>query len=138
MFKNTKQQIDTHLKTHSVRSAEDNAAVTTLKNIFKNDGKIKDTFSVDDKWPNHDGTIELVPDLNSRRPYQSFYAQIKGTSIVESSNEGKLKYRLQDLAFPAFAYSVTLDPCILFVVINPTKRGGERVFWKYMSSDFLN
>lgn len=138
MFKNTKQQIDRHLNTHSARSAEDNAAVTTIKNIFKNDGKIKDTFSIDDKWPNHDGTIELVPDLDSRRPYQSFYVQIKGTSNFESRNDGKLKYRLQDLAFPAFAYSVTLDPCILFVVFNPNRRGGERVFWKYMSADFLN
>lgn len=138
MFKNTKLQIDNHLKTHSVRSAEDNAAVTTIKNIFKNDGKIKDTFSVNDTWPNHDGTIELVPNLNSRRPYQSFYAQIKGTSIIESSNDGKLKYRLQDLAFLAYAYSVTLDPCILFVVFNPTRRGCERVFWKYMSTDILN
>lgn len=138
MFKNTKQQIDSHIKTHSVRSVEDNAAVTTIKNIFKNDGKIKDTFSSDDKWPNHDGTIELVPDLNSRRPYQCFYVQIKGTSIVDNCNNGKLKYRLQDLAFPAFAYSVTLDPCILFVVFNPIKRGRERVFWKYMSSELLN
>lgn len=138
MFKNTKQQIDSHIKTHSVRSVEDNAAVTTIKNIFKNDGKIKDTFSSDDKWPNHDGTIELVPDLSLRRPYQSFYVQIKGTSIIKSSDDGKFKYRLQDLAFPAFAYSVTLDPCILFVVFNPIKRGRERVFWKYMSSDFLN
>ena len=36
------------------------------------------------------------------------------------------------------AMDVTLDPGILFVVLNPDERGSERVFWKYMSVDYIN
>lgn len=46
---------------------------------------------------------------------------------------------MKDLAFPAFICNeVSFDPGILFVVLNPTDRGNERVFWKYMSVAFLN
>lgn len=49
-----------------------------------------------------------------------------------------LKYSLKSLAFPAFIYcGGTLDPGILFVVINPDNRSKERVFWRYMSIDFV-
>ena len=36
------------------------------------------------------------------------------------------------------AMDVTLDPGILFVVLYPDERGSERVFWKYMSVDYIN
>ena len=43
------------------------------------------------------------------------------------------------MAFPAYICDhVSLDPGILFVVLNPDQRGTQRVFWKYMSVDFLN
>ncbi len=46
---------------------------------------------------------------------------------------------MQSLGFPAtMAMDVTLDPGILFVVLNPDERGSERVFWKYMSVDYIN
>lgn len=49
------------------------------------------------------------------------------------------KLLLKDLAFPAFICGrVSLDPGILFVILNPAERGDERVFWKYMSPSFLN
>ncbi len=135
---NTKEQILGHLKTHTKHSEEDNAAITTLKSFFKNDGKIKDTFTCDDKWPNHDGTIELVPNPTvCRQPYQTFYVQIKGTNNLEYNKNGNVQYRLQSLAFPAFSYQSTFDPCLLFVVFNSTIRGRERVFYKYMSSMYL-
>jgi len=36
------------------------------------------------------------------------------------------------------AMDVTLDPGILFVVLDPDQRGAERVFWKYMSVEYIN
>ncbi len=64
--------------------------------------------------------------------------QVKGSHTYKKEN-GIIKYSLTSLAFPAFsACEVTLDPCILFVVLNPDCRDNERVFWKYMSVDFLN
>ena len=40
---------------------------------------------------------------------------------------------------PAFICNeVSFDPGILFVVLNPADRDNERVFWKYMSVNFLN
>ena len=69
---------------------------------------------------------------------QSFHVQIKGTHDY-TENDGILKYSLRSLAFLAFiATNVTLDPGILFVVLNPDERGKKRVFWKYMSVDFIN
>ena len=48
-------------------------------------------------------------------------------------------YRLKSLAFPAFkASEVTLDPGILFVVLDPISKGKQRVFWKYLSPKFIN
>ena len=74
----------------------------------------------------------------SRKPEQNFFVQIKGTHTY-TEKDGGIKYLLKSLAFPAFMrYRVTLDPGILFVVINPDERGYERVFWKYMSIDFLH
>jgi hypothetical protein len=64
--------------------------------------------------------------------------QIKGTCDY-SEKDDTVKYVLRDLAFPAFICDeVTLNPGILFVVLNPTIRGNERVFWKYLSVSFLN
>ena len=77
------------------------------------------------------------PDV-SRRPKQNFFVQIKGSHSYREDN-GKIKYSLQSLGFPAtMAMDVTLDPGILFVVLDPDKRGSERVFWKYMSVDYIN
>jgi len=44
--------IEKHISTHSERSVEDIAAVTTLKDFFKYDGKIIPNFAEYDKWPN--------------------------------------------------------------------------------------
>lgn len=132
--------LDSHLNTHTEKSADDNNAVDTIKYFLKSNGKFNCAFSSNDKWPNTDGYFELVPnpDIN-RRPFQNFFVQIKGTNNVEIDIDGCFKYRLQDLAFPAYAFKeVTSDPCILFVVINTREKNHERVFWKYMSYDILN
>ena len=66
---------------------------------------------------------------------QTFYVQIKGTRNY-TEREGVIKYTLKDLAFPAFICGrVSLDPGILFVILNPAERGDERVFWKYIIDD---
>ncbi len=139
MLKQSKQIIEQHKKTHPEHSAKDVAAVTTLESFLNSDGRINCDFSKIDKWPNTDGFFEFVsnPDF-SRRPAQSFVVQIKGTHNY-SENNGVIKYSLNSLAFPAYiATNTTLDPGILFVVLNPDVRGKKRVFWKYMSVDFIN
>lgn len=139
MLNQKREAIEGHIKTHSKPSAEDRSAVATLEAFLRSNGKINPRFSRNDTWPNSDGTLEFVPDPNvSRRPEQNFFVQIKGTSVYREDS-GVIKYSLNDLAFPAFIYyGVTLDPGILFVVLNPSLRGAERVFWKYMSVDFIN
>lgn len=135
-----KEQIQKHVKTHSVRSNEDRSAVTILKSFLSTkDGKINENFSDDDKWPNTDGTFEFVSNPSiSRAPEQNFFVQIKGTSINNFTKDGRFKYSLQSLGFPAFiANKSTLDPGILFVVLNPLEKGESRVFWKYMSLEFV-
>ena len=139
MLVQSKEIIEECVKTHTERSAEDVAAVTTVEFILNSNGRINCDFSKNDKWPNTDGFFEFVPnpDLN-RRPVQSFHVQIKGTHDY-TEKDGILKYSLRSLAFPAFiAINVTLDPGILFVVLDPDERGNKRVFWKYMSVDFIN
>lgn len=139
MLDQKRDVIERHVKTHSKRSDEDRSAVTTLETFLRSNGKISTNFSKEDKWPNSDGTFEYVsnPDV-SRRPEQNFFVQIKGTHIY-SETDGVVKYSLKSLAFPAFIYlNVTLDPGILFVLLNPDCRGSERVFWKYMSVAFVN
>lgn len=139
MFDQNKEIVKKHIKTHSERSAEDHAAVDVLKTFLRSYGKINTNFACDDKWPNTDGTFEFVsnPDI-SRRPEQNFFVQIKGTHVCSEINAG-FKYSLKSLAFPATIYCrQTFDPGILFVVVNPDNRGAERVFWKYMSVNFLN
>lgn len=132
--------IERHLKTHSERSAEDRAAVTTLESFLISDGKINTDFSRNDKWPNTDGIFEFVPNpLISRRPLQCFCVQIKGTHNYIQESDGAIKYSLKSLAFPAYIHqTVTADPGILFVVLNPDERGKKRVFWKYMSMEFIS
>lgn len=128
-----------HINTHTEKSAEDFAAVKTLEFFLRSNGKINTNFSYNDKWPNSDGTFELVsnPD-NSRIPEQNFFVQIKGTHYLKES-EGVMSYSLQSLAFPASICAMTtFDPGILFVVSNPDERGEERIFWKYMSSEFVH
>ena len=139
MLNQTNANIERHIKTHSVRSDDDRAAVSVLETFLRSNGRINTSFASDDKWPNHDGTFEFVPDPDiSRRPKQTLYVQIKGTRNY-TEREGVIKYTLKDLAFPAFICGrVSLDPGILFVILNPAERGDERVFWKYMSVDFLN
>lgn len=127
-----------HISTHSERSNEDRAAVSTLETFLNSGGKINTDFSCDDKWPNHDGTFEFVsnPEI-SRIPEQNFIVQIKGTHNYKESGD-TISYSLKSLAFPAFiANEVTADPGILFIVLNPDIRGKKRVFWKYISPSFI-
>lgn len=133
------EQLQRHLKTHTERSDDDNNAVTVLKTFLRSGGKINDNFSERDKWPNIDGTFELVPDPEkSRRPKQNFVVQIKGTTRARIGQDGSVKYQLQNLSFPSYvATEVTLDPCILFLILNPGIRNQERVFWKYISPQFI-
>lgn len=140
MFANSKADIIKHIKTHSERSSEDVAAVNLLSVFLRSNGKLNPSFSSNDKWPNTDGVLELVsnPDL-SRQPEQSFVVQIKGTINYKETDNGDIKYSLKNLAFPAYvANEVTLNPGLLFVVLNPETRGKERVFCKYISSLFLS
>ena len=140
MLDYSKEDIERHIKTHSERSDDDQAAVSVVESFLRSDGRIIKSFSSNDKWPNHDGYFEFVPNPDvSRRPMQTFWVQIKGTRSNYSENNGIVKYYLKDLAFPAFICNeVTSDPGILFVVLNPTDRIRERVFWKYMSVELLN
>ena len=139
MLDQTNANIERHIKTHTERSDDDRSAVSVLETFLRSNGRINTSFASDDKWPNHDNTFEFVPDPDiSRRPKQTFYVQIKGTRNY-TKREGVIKYTLKDLAFPAFICDrVSLDPGILFVILNPAERGNERVFWKYMSPNFLN
>ena len=139
MINQRKDLINQHVKTHTERSVDDRAAVAVLETFLRSDGYINTNFSTNDKWPNHDGTLEFVKNPTiSKQPKQSFYVQIKGTHLY-NEKDGIVTYSLQDLAFPAFICSeVSLDPGILFVVFNSRKRESERVFWKYMSAEFLN
>ena len=139
MLNQSKENIERHIKTHTERSDDDRSAVSVLETFLRSGGRINSSFSTDDKWPNHDGTFEFVPNPDvSRRPKQTFYVQIKGTRNF-NEKASIVKYSLNDLAFPAFICNeISFDPGILFVVLNPVNRGNERVFWKYMSVDFLN
>jgi hypothetical protein len=130
--------LKSHISTHSERSAEDRAAVSTLETFLISGGKINTNFSCHDKWPNHDGTFEFVsnPEI-SRSPEQNFIVQIKGTHIYKET-DGIVTYSLTSLAFPAFiAIEVTADPGILFIVLNPDVRGEKRAFWKYLSPSVI-
>ena len=139
LSKITLEQLQRHINTHTKSSADDQDAVATLQTFLRSGGKINTKFPTRDTWPNTDGSFELVPSPEqSRRPKQKFVVQIKGTSAVRISQDGTVHYQLQDLAFPAYVASeVTLDPGILFLVLNPGKRDQERVFWKYISPRFL-
>lgn len=140
MLDQPKENIKRHIKTHTIRSDEDRSAVSVLQSFLRSNGKLNCSFASDDKWPNHDGTFEFVPDPDiSRAPQQAFYVQIKGTSSNYREENGIVKYSLKDLAFPAFMCDkVSFDPGILFVVLHPEDKGNERIFWKYMSEGFLN
>ena len=131
MLLQTKELIEKHIKTYTERSAEDVAAVTTLESFLNSNSRINCEFSKNDKKPNIDGFFELVPDPDlNRRPTQTFFVQIKGTHNF-TEKDGVIKYSLPSLAFPAFiAKNVTLDPGILFIILNPDVRGEKRVFWK--------
>lgn len=127
-----------HIATHTEQSAEDSSAVHYLEDVFSPEGRINTSFASGDKWPNHDGMFEYVPNPDiSRRPEQNFIVQIKGTHNY-TENNGVISYSLKSLAFPAYiAYEITADPGILFIVLNPDIRGKKRIFWKYMSPSFI-
>ena len=139
MIEQVREKVKRHIKTHSERSVEDRSAIALLGAFLNPGGRINTSFEANDTWPNHDGTFEFVSNPNvSRRPTQNFIVQIKGTHLY-SEKDGIVKYSLKSLAFPAYICDhVSLDPGILFVVLNPDQRGTQRVFWKYMSVDFLN
>ena len=139
MIEQAKEKVKKHIRTHSERSVEDRSAISLLGTFLNPGGRINTSFAANDTWPNHDGTFEFVsnPDV-SRRPKQNFFVQIKGTSVY-TEKDGIVKYSLKSLAFPAYICdNVSLDPGRLFVVLDPDQRGSQRVFWKYMSVDFLN
>lgn len=129
MLTSNPEQIQRHIKTHTDRSAMDEAAVSILKTFLRSNGRINTNFASNDKWPNTDGTFEFVTNPTiSRQPRQNFFVQIKGTHSYQET-DGCIKYSLQSLAFPAYiANNITLDPGILFLVLNPDERGNERVF----------
>lgn len=133
------EYIERHIATHTTRSAEDRSAVAFLESALNPGGRICTTFSSDDKWPNHDGFFEYVsnPDI-SKSPKQNFIVQIKGNHTYDEK-DGVVSYCLKSLSFPAFiAKEVTADPGILFVVLDPDVRNGQRIFWKVMSKAFLS
>ncbi len=139
MLTSKPEDIQRHIKTHTVHSAMDEAAVSVLQTFLRSNGRINTNFTFNDKWPNTDGTFEYVanPEI-SRQPCQNFCVQIKGTQSYRET-DGCINYSLQSLAFPAYiANNITLDPGILFLVLHPEDRGEERVFWKYISSNLLN
>lgn len=138
MQSNSSELYRRHIATHTERSTEDRAAVSTLETFLISNGKINTNFSCDDKWPNHDGTFEFVPNPEiSRTPEQNFIVQIKGTHNY-TETDGIISYSLKSLGFPAFiASEVTADPGILFIVLNPDVRGEKRVFWKYLSPSVI-
>ena len=57
MLDQPKELIEKHIKTHTERSAEDEAAVSTLEFFFRSNGRINPLFASNDKWPNTDGTF---------------------------------------------------------------------------------
>lgn len=69
MLDQTNANIERYIKTHSVRSDDDRSAVFVLETFLRSNGRINTSFASDDKWPNHDGTFEFVPDPDiSMRP----------------------------------------------------------------------
>ena len=92
MLDQPKELIEKQIKTHTERSAEDEAAVATLRFFRRSKGRVNPLFASGDKWPNIDGTFEYVPDPDvSRRPKQTFFVQIKGTHSYKE-DDGKIKY----------------------------------------------
>lgn len=57
MLDQPKELIEKHIKTHTERSAEDEAAVSTLEFFFRSNGRINPLFASNDKWPNTVGLI---------------------------------------------------------------------------------
>ena len=95
MLSQSKEILERHIKTHSERSAEDVAAVTTLENFLNSNGRINCEFSRNDKKPNIDGFFEFVPEPEfNRRPVQTFFVQTYTVSqIILISILYKLKYK---------------------------------------------
>lgn len=140
MAKYTVAAIEKHIRTHSENSTVDSNTVHYLEDLLGSGGKIYTEFSSHDTWPNIDGSFEVVPSPDaSRRPKQRFIVQIKGTTNYTLTADGSVKYQLKSLAFPAYiAMEVTLDPGILFVVLDPGDRRKRRTFWKYISHHLLS
>jgi len=140
MAKYTVAAIEKHIKIHSENSTVDSNTVHYLEDLLGSGGKIYTEFSSHDTWPNIDGSFEVVPSPDaSRRPKQRFIVQIKGTTNYTLTADGSVKYQLKSLAFPAYiAMEVTLDPGILFVVLDPGDRRKRRTFWKYISHHLLS
>ena len=84
MLNQSKEIIKRHIKTHTERSADDQAAVSVLKTFLRSNGKINTSFAEGDKWPNHDGAFEFVPNPDvSRQPKQNFFVQIKAPRDIQ-------------------------------------------------------
>ena len=106
------EQLQRYSNTHTAWSGDDRDAVTMLQAFLGSGGKSVRGSRLKTRWPNTDGTFELVPSPEvSRRPKRSFVVQSKGTSTPQISLDGAVHYRLRDLAFPAYvALEVTLGP----------------------------
>ena len=60
-------EVTRHIKTHTERSSEDQAAVHFLENHLKSNGRINVNFAAVDKWPNTDGRFVFVPNTDVSR-----------------------------------------------------------------------
>lgn len=85
MINQSKENIKKHIKTHTKHSDEDRAAVSILETFLRSDGRINPLFASDDKWPNHDGTFEFVPDPDiSRAPKQPSMFKLKERIFIKN------------------------------------------------------
>lgn len=83
MLLQKKEIIESHIKTHTERSADDVAAVSTVEYFLRTGGRIITNFSRNDKWPNIDGTFEFVsnPEFD-RRPSIIFLSKLRVQIII--------------------------------------------------------
>ena len=87
MLTSNPEQIQRHIKTHTDRSAMDEAAVSILKTFLRSNGRINTNFASNDKWPNTDGTFEFVTN-------PTIYKKLKISLLLNTLNSLKLKNRL--------------------------------------------
>ena len=132
--------IENQINSHTKNASIDDDAIGYIQYILKSNGQINLSLTRRDTWPNIDGRFELVENPKiSRNPSQNFFVQVKGTVSFNINKDNTISYHLNDLAFPAWIQKeVTRDPGIIFIVFNADKRGEEKLYWKYLSSEVLS